>query len=54
VPVLLMMMVMIGMCRIIFFYFWFGFGSVFEKNVDLVWNEFGLARFEKRSLVRIL
>ena len=24
-----------------------------KKNSDLVWNEFGLVRFEKRDLVRI-
>jgi len=29
----------------------FGFGSIFEKKSDLVWNEFGSVPFEKHSSV---
>ena len=45
----------IGMCEIDIFFisvqFWFG---SLKKNLDSVWNEFGLVRFKKHGSVRIL
>jgi len=43
----------LGMCVMVIL-FLFGFGSVFEKNSDLVRNEFGSVQFEKLGSVRIL
>ena len=37
----------VGMCRIDFILFLFGFGLVFEINSDPVWNKFCSVRFEK-------
>ena len=37
----------VGMCRIDFILFLFGFGLVSEINSDPVWNKFCSVRFEK-------